>query len=785
MTMISPLLQNRLDNANKAKNLNNRHEKIYEDLQKKAHEAKPNEPKAYIIKQGLLGDPVAATKDMINDGKNFFKVLHTGHISDNNLGRINDLGLKIGSALIATYLAIHSKTKTEKVMRFFGGGMFIAMMALWPKLFINIPARLIHGFRIDDKYMNAYGDKKDFFLDNQYLSWDAFPEEEMRKNAKRAGIDYDSENGKEKIQRKMQKTALQNRTLWMATAGFATPLLTSMTCNFAEPKIKDAIRLHNFNKSKSAITNGLDGLKDIQADKKVDTKALRNLFAEYREKQINDDFYGKLKEIFAPTGNKHLLGVNFPDEGDTEIFKGYDVALEFGKTWKKVRNSISKVTSGENDIRELLKGKLSNTEIFADALMGEPVEVIRGPKPINIDGIIASLKKEGKFAPTIEELEKALIEGSVGESDRKAILASVKTDDSTFFDIVENYYKNVHNTFAKRLKKVVNLANAIVGKKDESVSAAVWNEQAEKLTKILKFSTKDLEEIKYCKNDGDATKVLIEKLQKHIKDLAKEDEKGFKKALKTLGINKKFKSSRKLIEQFNEESLQKIITQNIDMKQFEKLGVSEELCQELNKNLLGNSIRNICTTCDERIRDIESSIFHPIGAAIFERNRLNGVFEGIADEEIKSVMERMIYDGNFSTLHNRAFDLNIPKAMRAACLCFGQPDENKIIPKEIEETIAASMDLGEEAAKGFKALQKKLFNIVKQDNGDTPTQKYLDAGSLVRTIRAKGTEIHNNKSWLKMFGPMTIALIAITLLVQPFFGNIKDEFPEEKKGGTR
>ena len=31
----------------------------------------------------------------------------------------------------------------------------------------------------------------------------------------------------------------------------------------------------------------------------------------------------------------------------------------------------------------------------------------------------------------------------------------------------------------------------------------------------------------------------------------------------------------------------------------------------------------------------------------------------------------------------------------------------------------------------------------------------------------------------------TIALIAATLLVQPLFGNIKKEFPEEKNGGAK
>jgi len=54
MTRVSPLLQNKLNNTNNTINPNNRHEKIYEDLQKRAHEAKPNEAKAQMVKDGIL-----------------------------------------------------------------------------------------------------------------------------------------------------------------------------------------------------------------------------------------------------------------------------------------------------------------------------------------------------------------------------------------------------------------------------------------------------------------------------------------------------------------------------------------------------------------------------------------------------------------------------------------------------------------------------------------------------------------------------------------------------------
>jgi len=114
MTTVSPILKSQLE-ANK------NHEKIYRHLTKHANDVKPNEPKAKLIRENTLQSAVSSIKDTYQDGKNFFKAAKTGKLNDNGLGRINDLGMKAGALLIATYLAAHSKTKTDSIMRFIGG----------------------------------------------------------------------------------------------------------------------------------------------------------------------------------------------------------------------------------------------------------------------------------------------------------------------------------------------------------------------------------------------------------------------------------------------------------------------------------------------------------------------------------------------------------------------------------------------------------------------------------------------------------------------------------------
>ena len=63
------------------------------------------------------------------------------------------------------------------------------------------------------------------------------------------------------------------------------------------------------------------------------------------------------------------------------------------------------------------------------------------------------------------------------------------------------------------------------------------------------------------------------------------------------------------------------------------------------------------------------------------------------------------------------------------------------------------------------------------------TEITLQANSLADQLKNYATRLYNNKTWMRIFAPMAIALVAVTLVVQPFFGNIKNEFPEEKKSG--
>ena len=472
MVYMSPFLSNQLQNkgyqsasSKNSVNEHARHEAIYQNLTRRANEVKPNEAKAVVLQEDPFTRAISCIKDTKKDCVNLKNVIKTGKISDNNLGRINDIGLKTGVMLIATFLASHAKTKTQALMEFIGGSTFVAAMTFWPKIFINLPARLIHGFPIDQKYISAQGDKKDFFLDNQFIVWDAMPKDQMKKYAKKAGIDYDSENGEEKIRRKMQKTALQNRTLNMAAIGFATPLSAALVGNFVEPKVESAVIKHEAKKVQKIFEEkGIkQHLKDVRPEVK-NTGAINDLFASYSQKgAFNNEFFKKLAQLLQLDDITESLK-DCDDLKPVRKLNSADLAEELKKLYK----SKAKVA----DTDELYEILYSAAAPKAKSFLVNPRELM----PFIPDENIASIIKSVKNNPTLENLEKELAKNGIKSKHTESIIAQIKTDNAGFVDTVKSLNQNVISVLRARAKAYLNTINPIIGSKSESIYTKTFNE---------------------------------------------------------------------------------------------------------------------------------------------------------------------------------------------------------------------------------------------------------------------------------------------------------------------
>ena len=197
---------------------------------------KPLPSNGKLVRNGLFDSPSEFRKDMIYDW-NAFKHAVKGEANDHELGRLNDVGMKLGGLAIATYLFTRKQTPMTKIFEFIGLGTFFAAMDLWPKLFIQLPAQLIHGVNVRQQYEDSFGRKKMFYQDHQFIPWDLYSDDEINRIGDRLGVDKDMPNRRDFIQERMRKLALQNNTLWMLTAGFATPLMSALMCNLLEKPV--------------------------------------------------------------------------------------------------------------------------------------------------------------------------------------------------------------------------------------------------------------------------------------------------------------------------------------------------------------------------------------------------------------------------------------------------------------------------------------------------------------------------------------------------------------------
>ncbi len=797
MPNISPLTSRMMTDNTKQ---NEHQEKIYKHLAQHANDVKPNEAKARLVKENPLQSAASAVGDTFKDGKNFAIAAKTGKLNDNSLGRINDLGLKAGALLIAGFLASNAKTKTNAIMQFLGGATFLSVMSLWPKIFINLPARLVHGFRIDQKYISAQGDKKDVYLDNQFIPTDIFSKQELKDNARRSGIDYESENGEEKILRKMQKTALQNRTLWMATAGFATPLLTAVIGDKIEPLVKNAVINHDFMKSRQALDN-IDEVFSASSPIVKNKKQLEDVLMQYSSKSLDSEGFKKISaalnidvtDIFKDSDDlKPIKDLKFNvDENALSVARNQvsiikDEGLE--ETLKNAFSDLIKSKDATQGTSERAKGIFANVKTIQESHNGK----IEAEK---LDEVINNFKnlKEGKTYIKLRQMLQEAFNAQGNKKltsliDTKLSNMDLKYDDTPFFEAVRQYNDEILASIRGRLKTYLDILNPVAGSKDESVYTKIYRQAMEKIFNKANFTKEELTAIKLPPTNSAQHKTL-DVLTNFFQRFASLSDEEYTNAIKEFVVEDKDNMVRDFIQKMyskdNKETISKIWqlqgAANKPVFNILNKGLDREIESNIehfmdvaNANI--TSIRSKALICANLERRIKSGEFEEAlksvntilgnkyidGAAIDSIENYAKNFDTIPVEEWIKKARQLVYEGtvaadackleldfeHFQTLKNVIYDKNAFKK------------EIELVPD----------------------LEGLLKNLILSKTGDVDNSNITGICGLLRN---SAKEMLNNRTWKKIFLPMTFALVAVTLLVQPLFGNIKDEFPETKKKGAK
>ena len=134
---------------------------------------KPLPPQGHLVDDNLVSGTKYFFKDIAYDMKSV-KNGYKGTANDHQLGRLNDVGLKVGGIGIATYLASRTTDPKMRMMEYVGLGAFLASMSLYPLIAINAPSRMIQGYDIGKEYIDDQGRKKSVYQDGNYIPMDMY-----------------------------------------------------------------------------------------------------------------------------------------------------------------------------------------------------------------------------------------------------------------------------------------------------------------------------------------------------------------------------------------------------------------------------------------------------------------------------------------------------------------------------------------------------------------------------------------------------------------------------------
>lgn len=792
---------------------------------------KPLPSKGRLLNGNIFNAPAIMVKDAVYDVK-AFKHAMQGNANDHELGKLNDVGLKLGGLAIAGYLFTKKQTPVTKGMEFVGLASFLASMAIWPKLAIQLPAYLIHGVNVQKQYEDSFGRKKSFYQDPQFIPWDLYSDKEIDKMGNRLRVPKDIPNRRDAIQEKMKKIAIQNNTLWMLTAGFATPVMSALICNQTEPYL--AKWLNNRKNKKADLiltnldehskkydthnaTNNIENQIKLHAGKPITEEVINSVADAFdgMDSVTAESFKADLRELM--TSNTHTISKDSTkaiSKNLKDIFKGKPIS----------KDAIDAIIPNENDMFNIFK---ENNFIKTDA-------DDKALKAIS-DKILLAVKKNvetyNQNRPEAEQLDfeyiKKLIRShKVNEHPIKSVLNN--STSATFSQEIQANLRNIakaFDAFNAKTNALNEYAVTKVGSAPETVIANYWNNISKDLLTTLGISPKEIEKVRFDRN------LTGELLRNKIESIVSDDA-TYKKVMKDLvakvaSLDSEIKPSD--ITTYNEkvDTLFNEFGEFLKDKQFSN---TAKAIAGVNNNDNVGTLKNIQKSfVSERLSGVKSSFYRLINTLDFYRRIAKNVNSiDILKQYPREVREELIELCKIITLQGHSSD----NATKFYMLRNPHPSddmsdivvkngkiENKYFGKGAVNTTtdipndkffyqrAMQLMFGDKMDKETtEILEGSIIkpnvteyreNVVKIIGGENYFAKprhrispVNDAGSEFKFLLTgiapdelffkAGQQAFNTRKWLKIFGAFGGVLLGVTVLAQFFFGKMPD-----KKAGKK
>ena len=637
---------------------------------KTTNNVKPLPPEGHLVHDRLLAMPKFFIKDFVYD-LNAVKDGFKGVSNDHQTGRMNDVGLKLGGIGIATMLAARTTNPMVRIMEYAGLGAFLASMTIFPKVAIQLPSRILHGFDSGKEYIDDQGRKKSVLQDPNYIPFDMYRGERRGENldiiADRLGIPKGIKNRDDLTKEQMRKIGIQNNTIWMLSAGFATPVITALFCYGLErliaPPLEKA-RNYRYNSKISALLDRTSGknmpLEPAEISSNKLSRQVEKLLASYKDKEIPQNEIDNLTKMLT-------------EKLDYNVSEGIKQDLE-------------------NIFRQEKKGYS-----LGDAQVDELINSIKKNIPANNRNTL-----ERVFVPTKEELTKIIGSDIIKQEDLPKVKDQLK---KLFTDKIEKE-TGVSQEYLKAYRNnVIENTSKYIQKHPSKFVSEKNIKEVSDLAKILgefKANDKILDKCKSFKLEYAPETVLARYYGKFERTFLKE-----------LGFKFKDLKAMQESEQFSKEILDKKLSELVkDQAKYEKtVAKLSNIISEMEIALNGNSKE-------------KSHILDLINA--YENNYNNTAKRLAKAGNFKNTIDRLVKEDVNTLSHNvktreelfNLFDGNIKKTDKKGI------DYVKENAKGVGSSKQMAITRMIERYQGAKNSFNRLFHTMDFYNREAPVSEY-------------------------------------------------------------
>ena len=742
---------------------------------------KPLADKATLLPSKIFGSPVDYVKDLKQDIVNIGRAAK-GKANDHELGRINDVAMKLGSLALASYLFCKTPSKLGKAMEFVGFGTFFGSMALWPKLTIQAPLKARTGVDIHRKYVDSQGRKKMLHQDPQYDLTDLYGQKDLELIGKKCNVNENLPDRERFIKQRANKIATQGNTLWMMTAGVA-PIMSGLACNVLEKPIAKAIEVVDLKRTQKAVdalaSSGATGLTSAMKQKKA-IKAVEKFLQENAGREVDANLIKELSEL-----------VGAPTDG---IKKAFIEQLE----------DLAVPTTTElssEQIKSTIKGLLSKLEEMdylsdvagADALLTQTKFTATSPAGV-AEEFIQQLKNN-RLIRKSTQAKQILEDGLTASSSVKPTLGSlsgkVKIMQSSLLE------------FARKKGVLDKFQDVRIGKNADSYIAHQWGHFADAMVDALDITPKELHQLKAIsrKPAEEIAEAKATLLTQKLTQLAKNPEKYKEVVAKLTDMLADY--DRVIGSEFEATVADRM--RNISSATSGQLAAEglDKFAEQFATTVAGLDVKGTVSSVanvnlKERVAGAKAS-FHRVLQTLdlFNRAETDGF-----KEQVKTLLKNkgMACDPDTVESYIKAAKTFVLEATDTTMIeKLKSPRFDKILGKTIDgdgfevimsilydanEGVGSTIKTADSIMDGFKTYLNDMLHLAKKANPMNPDVKGFGS-NLQTTAEAQGKDLgkqmikyfqdvadsaFNSKKWKLIFGGVMLAVTAITVASTFFIG---------------